>query len=81
MYGQELQVVYEIQSDRMREAQVNRLVREALSVSQKQSTFRVDTLTYLAHRLTNWAEPAGRRLVEWTRRGVPLRLRKEIESR
>ena len=54
MYGQELQVTYAIQSHRIREAEDNRLVREALSGSQKPSTFRVDTLTYLAHRLTNW---------------------------
>ena len=54
MVGQGMQIAYSIHSDRVREARDHRFVREVLSGSRKQSTFRIDTLTYLAHRLTNW---------------------------
>jgi hypothetical protein len=65
MYGMEPRIVVRrIQLDRRREAQDNRLVRKARSGSQKQSTFRFDTLTHLARRLISWVqgvalEPAG----------------------
>jgi hypothetical protein len=57
MYGIELQMVAQvIQADRTRKAQENRFVRKVLRKSQKQSAFRVDTLTYLTHKLTSWVQ-------------------------